>query len=68
MAIQGDINSKNPKTLSLTKLLEEEREKVTLLWVSGHMGIPGNYRRRRSKSCPGRRPLSHRKIPTTKSD
>jgi hypothetical protein len=24
------------------KLLDEEREKVTLLWVPGHMGIPGN--------------------------
>jgi hypothetical protein len=39
---RGDINSKNPKTLSLRKLLDEEREKVTLLWVPGHMGIPGN--------------------------
>jgi ribonuclease HI len=27
---------------SLRKLLEEERTKVTLLWVPGHMGIPGN--------------------------
>jgi hypothetical protein len=60
MAVEGDINSKNPKTLSLRKLLDEEREKFTLLWVPGH--------RRRSKSCPGKRPLSHRKIPTTRSD
>jgi hypothetical protein len=36
MAVEGDINSKNPKTLSLRKLLDEEIEKVT------HMGIPGN--------------------------
>jgi ribonuclease HI len=28
-------------TLSLRKLLDEEREKATLLWVPGHMGIPG---------------------------
>jgi ribonuclease HI len=42
MAVKGDINSKNPKTLSLRRLLDEEREKVTLLWVPGHMGIPGN--------------------------
>jgi archaellum biogenesis ATPase FlaH len=28
MAIEGDINSKNPKTLSLRKLLNEEREKL----------------------------------------
>jgi hypothetical protein len=37
MAKEGDIYSKNPKTLSLRKLLDEEREKVTILWVSGHM-------------------------------
>jgi ribonuclease HI len=42
MAVEGDINSKNPKTLSLRKLLDEEREKVTRLWVPGHIGIPGN--------------------------
>jgi ribonuclease HI len=42
MAIEGNINSKNPKTLSLRKLLDEEREKVTFLWVPGYMGLPGN--------------------------
>jgi hypothetical protein len=42
MAVDGNINSKNPKTLSFRKLLNEEREKVTLLWVPGYMGIPGN--------------------------
>jgi ribonuclease HI len=42
MAIEGDIKSKNPKILSLRKLLDEEREKVTLLWMPGHIGIPGN--------------------------
>jgi hypothetical protein len=35
-------NSKNPKTLSLKKQLDEEREKVILLWVPGHMAIPRN--------------------------
>jgi hypothetical protein len=29
------------KTLSLRKLLDEEREKVTFLWVPAHMGLPG---------------------------
>jgi hypothetical protein len=31
MAVEGDLNSKNPKTLSLRKLLDEKREKITLL-------------------------------------
>jgi hypothetical protein len=38
MSVKGDINSKNSKTLSL---LDEEREKGTLLWVPDQMGIPG---------------------------
>jgi ribonuclease HI len=42
MAIEGDINSKNLKTLSLRKLLDEEIEKITLLWRPRHMGIRGN--------------------------
>jgi ribonuclease HI len=42
MAVEGNINSNNPKTLSLRKRLSEEKEKVTLLWVPGHMGIPEN--------------------------
>jgi hypothetical protein len=42
MAVEGDINSKNPETLSLRKMLDETREKVILLWVPGYMGIPGN--------------------------
>jgi ribonuclease HI len=40
MEVAGDINSKNPKTLSLLKLLNEERE--TLFWVQGQMGIQRN--------------------------
>jgi hypothetical protein len=38
MAVEGEINSKNSKTLSLRKLLDE----VTFLWGLGHIGIPGN--------------------------
>jgi hypothetical protein len=40
MAVDGDINSKNPKTLSPRELLDEEREKVTLFCKPGHMIIP----------------------------
>jgi ribonuclease HI len=28
--------------MSLRKQLDEEREKVTLLWVPGHIRVPGN--------------------------
>jgi ribonuclease HI len=31
-----------PKTQTLIKLLNEEGEKITLLWVSGHMRVPGS--------------------------
>jgi ribonuclease HI len=42
MAVEGNINSKNSKTPSLRKFLDEKRDEVTLLWVPGHMGIPGS--------------------------
>jgi ribonuclease HI len=42
VAIEGNINSKNPKTLSLRKLLDKETGKVILFWVPGHMGIERN--------------------------
>jgi hypothetical protein len=32
MAVESDINSKYPKTVSLRKLLDKEKEKVTFLW------------------------------------
>jgi hypothetical protein len=64
MAVESDINSKYPKTVSLRKLLDKETEKVTFLWVPGHMGM--NTRkwnhRRSSKSCPGRQKNTHHKI------
>jgi hypothetical protein len=60
MAIEGVINSKNPKTLSLRKLLDEEREKVTLHYVPGHMGIPGNVIARKKQKVPQKN--THHKI------
>jgi ribonuclease HI len=42
MAVEGVFHSKNPKTLSLRKLLEDKSEKVTFLWVPGSMRKPGN--------------------------
>jgi hypothetical protein len=35
-------DTKNPKTQTIWKLLEQEVAKITLLWVSSHVGIPGN--------------------------
>jgi hypothetical protein len=35
-------DTKNPKTQTIWKLLEQEVTKITLLWVSSHVGIPGN--------------------------
>jgi hypothetical protein len=56
MAVEGDINSKNPKTLSLRKLMDEK---------SSYGNTRILNRKRRRKSFPGSRPISHRKIPTT---
>jgi ribonuclease HI len=34
--------TKSPKTRKIRILLEQEGDKITLLWVSSHVGIPGN--------------------------
>jgi hypothetical protein len=39
MVIEGNRNPKDLKTRVLKKLLDEEKEKITL---PGHMGIPEN--------------------------
>jgi ribonuclease HI len=67
MAVEGDINSKNSKTLSLRKLLDEERAKITFLWVTGHMRIPGNEIADEEAKATLKNDL-HRKIPNVRSD
>jgi hypothetical protein len=42
MAVEVDIKSTYPKTLLLNKLLDEDKEKVTLLWGPGHIVVPRN--------------------------
>jgi ribonuclease HI len=42
MAIEGNGDKQNPKTRILRKILDEEEEKVSLVWVPGHKGITGN--------------------------
>jgi ribonuclease HI len=34
--------SKNPKTQLIRKLIDQVSTNITLLWVSSHVGIPGN--------------------------
>jgi ribonuclease HI len=34
--------TKNPKTRQIRKLLKQEGDKITLLWVPSHVGIQGN--------------------------
>jgi ribonuclease HI len=42
-AINGNTNhTNNPKTIKLRKMMDRNRKQITLLWVPGHMGIPGN--------------------------
>jgi ribonuclease HI len=40
--VEENRNPKDLKTRVLKKLLDERKEKITLLWVNGHMGNPGN--------------------------
>jgi ribonuclease HI len=42
MVIEGNGDTKNPKNRILRKMLDEEGDKVTLVWVPGHKGITGN--------------------------
>jgi ribonuclease HI len=41
-AINGNNHTKNPKTITLREMMDRHRKQITLLWVPGHMGIPGN--------------------------
>jgi ribonuclease HI len=65
MAIEGDINSENQKKNCHSGKYWTKKD--TLLWVPGHMIIQGNEIADEEAKA-GRRPLSHRKIPTTRSD
>jgi ribonuclease HI len=41
-AINGNNHTKNPKTIKLREMMDRNRKQIALLWVPGHMGIPGN--------------------------
>jgi ribonuclease HI len=40
-AINGNNHTKNPKTIKLREMMDLNRKQITLLWVPGHMSIPG---------------------------
>jgi hypothetical protein len=42
MAVSNRKRTKNPKTLSIRKLMDQQGGKITLLWVQGHVGVTGN--------------------------
>jgi hypothetical protein len=44
MAAESRTSTKNPKTKTIRKMLEQERPRITLLWAPSHKGIPGNQR------------------------
>jgi ribonuclease HI len=42
MAAKSRTPTKNPKTQTIRKMLDQEGPRNTLLWVTSHKGIPGN--------------------------
>jgi ribonuclease HI len=42
MAAESRTPTKNPKTQTIRKMLDQEGPKITLQWVPSHKGIPGN--------------------------
>jgi hypothetical protein len=41
-AINGNNHTKSPKTIKLREMMDRNKKQITILWVPGHMGIPGN--------------------------
>jgi hypothetical protein len=44
VAASDEKNTKNPKTWTIRKLIGQEEDEVTLLWVLSNIGIPGNIK------------------------
>jgi hypothetical protein len=42
MAVWDRKRTKNPKTQTIRKLMDQQGGKITLLWVLGHVGITNN--------------------------
>jgi ribonuclease HI len=38
----GSNRTNNPKTIKLREMMDRNKKQITLLWVPGHMSIPGN--------------------------
>jgi ribonuclease HI len=41
-AINGNNHTENPETIKLSEVMQRLKKQITLLWIPGHMGIPGN--------------------------
>jgi ribonuclease HI len=42
MTVSDRKQTKNPKTQTIRKLMDQQGGKITLLWVPGYVGITGN--------------------------
>jgi ribonuclease HI len=42
MTAESRTPTKNPKTQTIRKMLDQEGPRITLLWIPSHKGIPGN--------------------------
>jgi ribonuclease HI len=60
MAAESRTPTKNPKTQTIREMLDQERPKITLLWVFSHNEIPGN-----EKTVQAAKKALDEDIPTT---
>jgi ribonuclease HI len=42
MAAESPTSTKNPKTQTIRKILDQEGPRITLIWVPSHKGMPSN--------------------------
>jgi hypothetical protein len=61
MATESRTPTKNPKTQTMRKMLDQEGPKITLLWAHSHKGIPG-----KEKADQAAKEALDKDIPATK--
>jgi ribonuclease HI len=60
MAAESRTPTKNPKSQTIRKMMDQEGPRITLLWVTSHKGIPGN-----KKADQAAKEALDKDIPTT---